>query len=203
MQVRELPISGAWAFLPEIHKDDRGVFLESLTQTSILASLGFRMDIQQMNISVSGRGTIRGIHFADVPPGQAKYVQCLDGQILDVIVDIRVGSPTFGTWNALELDSDSRQALYIAEGLGHAFCALTEKATVGYLCSQAYAPAREHGVDPMDTAIGIEWPTGVSVSLSDRDASAPSLHEAQESGLLPQWTACQEYYNSLQAAESS
>lgn len=152
-----------------------------------------------MNVSISSRGTVRGIHFADVPPSQAKYVQCLAGRVLDVVVDIRVGSPTFGAWEAVELDGESGRAVYVAEGLGHAFCALTEAATVGYLCSQPFAPAREHGIHPLDSDIAIEWPADLELQLSPKDAAAPSLVEAKDTGLLPSWEDCESLYADLRA----
>ncbi len=150
-----------------------------------------------MNISVSNKGTVRGIHFADVPPGQAKYVQCFDGRILDIAVDIRVGSPTFGQWEAVELDSETRRGLYLAEGLGHAFCALTTSVTVGYLCSEPYAPTREHGVNPLDTELNLPWPDGDHSVLSPKDAAAPTLAQARETGLLPSYAECVRWRESL------
>jgi len=190
-------IDGVWLFTPILRPDDRGVFLESFKDSVFAEATGHRFDLKQMNISVSKQGTVRGIHFADVPPGQAKYVQCFDGKILDIVVDIRVGSPTFGQWEAVELDSESRQGLYIAEGLGHAFCALSENVTVGYLCSEPYAPTREHGIHPLDTELGLPWPDGANSVISPKDGAAPSLAEAVESGLLPSWDQCAEYYTSL------
>ena len=133
---------------------------------------------------------IRGIHFADVPPGQAKYVTCVGGAVLDVVVDLRVGSPTFGRWETVLLDDRNRRAMYLAEGLGHAFMALA-RTTIVYLCSTQYAPGREHTIDPLDPTIGIEWPAAArdgsrfEVVLSARDASAPTLTEAQANGMLP------------------
>lgn len=194
MQVSPTSIPGSWLFTPTLHSDDRGIFCESFTSRSFVDSVGHALDVKQTNVSVSSRGTLRGIHFADVPPGQAKYVQCYAGRILDVVVDIRVGSPTFGTWEAVELNSESRQALYIAEGLGHAFCALSESATVGYMCSEPYAPTREHGIHPLDPDLAITWPSDLDLQLSPKDAAAPSLAEAIETGLLPQWDACQGFY---------
>ena len=170
------------------------MFLESFKDSVFTEAVGHRFDLKQMNISVSKQGTVRGIHFADVPPGQAKYVQCFDGKILDVVVDIRVGSPTFGQWDAVELDSESRQGLYIAEGLGHAFCALSESVTVGYLCSEPYAPTREHGIHPLDTDLNLPWPAGSDLMLSPKDASAPTLTRAVEAGLLPRYVECQAHY---------
>jgi len=146
---------------------------------------------------VSRRGVLRGVHFADVPPGQAKYVTCVAGAILDVVVDIRVGSPTFGRWEAVRLDDENRRALYVAEGLGHAFLALSESATVVYLCSQPYAPAREHGIHPLDPELGIDWPLDGEPVLSAKDAAAPTLAEARAAGLLPGYDACLDFYASL------
>ncbi len=154
----------------------------------------------QANCSVSQRGVIRGIHFADVPPGQAKYVTCAAGAVIDVVVDLRVGSPTFARWNAMQLDDQTRRALYISEGLGHAFAALSDQATVLYLCSTPYSPAREHGVHPLDPAIGIAWPGDTEPVLSDKDAAAPSLAQARSAGLLPDYDACQAYTASLRHA---
>ena len=133
---------------------------------------------------------IRGIHFADVPPGQAKYVTCVSGAILDVVVDLRAGSPGFGRWEAVRLDDDSRRAVFLAEGLGHGFTALSDEATVLYLCSTAYAPGREHGVNPLDPAIGIAWPADAEPVLSDKDAAAPTLEQALRDGLLPPYADC-------------
>jgi dTDP-4-dehydrorhamnose 3,5-epimerase len=150
-----------------------------------------------MNVSVSSAGTVRGIHFADVPVGQAKFVQCMSGAILDVVVDIRVGSPTFGQWDAVELNSTSRKALYISEGLGHAFCALSDDATVGYLCSEPYSPTREHGIHPLDSTLALPWPEGSAALLSPKDAAAPTLAEALSSGLLPDFSECVAFRRSL------
>ncbi|MDP2014226.1 MAG: dTDP-4-dehydrorhamnose 3,5-epimerase family protein [Actinomycetota bacterium] len=197
MQANPLRIEGAWSFTPLVRPDDRGVFLESFKQNLVTQTIGHALDLQQMNISVSKRGTVRGVHFADVPPGQAKYVQCFSGRILDVVVDIRLGSPTFGQWDAVELDDQTRTGLYIAEGLGHAFCALSDAVTVGYLCSEPYAPGREHGINPLDPALGLPWPSGQESVLSPKDASAPSLAEAAASGLLPSYDDCQAFIASL------
>jgi dTDP-4-dehydrorhamnose 3,5-epimerase len=197
--MKALDIDGAWLFTPQIHGDRRGSFLEWFRDAEFTADVGHRMDLAQANCSVSRRGVVRGIHFSDVPPGQAKYVTCASGAIIDVVVDLRVGSPSFGRWQAVRLDDESRNALYIGEGLGHAFTALSDQATVLYLCSTPYAPSREHGVHPLDPAIGIAWPDDVATVLSDKDAAAPSLAEAQSEALLPDYAACQAYLADLRA----
>src|SRR5580693_2397762 len=142
-QMNSLGIEGAWVCTPRIHHDDRGSFLESFRGGEFAGETGYRLDVAQINCSVSRRGVIRGIHFADVPPGQAKYVTCVRGAITDVVVDIRVGSPTYGHWEAVRLDDRGREAVFLSEGLGHAFVALTDDAAVTYLCSTPYAPGRE------------------------------------------------------------
>lgn len=185
-----LGIEGAWLFTPKIHCDDRGSFLESFRSDELAADLGYRLDVAQANCSVSRRGVIRGIHFAEVPPGQAKYVTCLRGAIIDVVVDLRVGSPGFGDWEAVRLDDQDRRSVFIADGLGHAFMALTDECTVVYLCSTPYVPGREHGVDPRDPAIGISWPADMEPVLSAKDAAAPSLAEARRDRLLPSYEDC-------------
>ncbi len=197
VQVQPLAIEGVWEFTPLLRADDRGVFLEAFKQSAFLEAAGHEFSLQQMNISVSRAGTVRGIHFADVPPGQAKYVQCLAGRILDVVVDIRVGSPTFGTWDAIELDDVERKGLYIAEGLGHAFCALSDSATVGYLCSEPFSPTREHGIHPLDPTLNLPWPDGQNSLLSAKDAAAPSLAEALARDLLPKYDECSSYSSLL------
>ena len=196
MQVTPLSIEGVWSFSPILRPDERGVFLESFKASEVTAAIGHRFSLEQMNISSSRGGTVRGIHFADVPPSQAKYVQCFSGRILDVVVDIRVGSPTFGRWDAVELNDTDRTGLYISEGLGHAFCALSDEVTVGYLCSEAYAPAREHGIHPLDPDLKMPWPDQELV-LSPKDAAAPTLAEAREQGLLPQYSDCLAFTASL------
>jgi dTDP-4-dehydrorhamnose 3,5-epimerase len=196
-----LGIDGAWVVTPPIRSDARGSFLELFRGSEFLGALGYRMDIAQVNCSVSRRGVIRGIHFADVPPGQAKYVSCVSGAILDVVVDLRIGSPSYGQWEAVRLNDENRCSLFVSEGLGHVFMALSESATTVYLCSTPYAPAREHGVHSLDPAIGIAWPDGSDPVLSDKDAAAPSLAEAHEAGLLPRYSDCLAYTASLRAQE--
>ncbi len=198
--MESLSIEGAWAFTPPIHRDDRGSFYEWFRGGEFMDTFGYPMSIAQVNCSVSRRGVIRGIHFADVPPGQAKYVSCVAGAILDVVVDLRAGSPTFAAWTAVQLDDENRRAVFLSEGLGHAFMALSDQATVLYLCSTPYTPAGEHGVDALDPDIGIEWPVDVKPVLSDKDGAAPSLHTVASAGLLPDYDACLAYAAQLRGS---
>jgi dTDP-4-dehydrorhamnose 3,5-epimerase len=199
VQVRELSVPGAFEVTPVQHADDRGVFLEWFKDGPFIEAVGHRLDLKQANISVSGRGTLRGIHFADVPPGQAKYVTCPAGAALDVVVDIRVGSPTFGEWDSVLLEGTHRRAVHVGEGLGHVFLALTDGTVITYLCSEGYRPGSEHGVHPLDPAIGIDWPTDVEPLLSPKDAAAPTLAEAQQAGLLPSYDECLAFYADLRS----
>ncbi len=203
MQYRELAVPGAYEITPKQFGDPRGVFLEWFKAGPFADAVGHPLDLQQANASVSAAGVLRGIHFADVPPGQAKYVTCATGAVLDVVVDIRVGSPTFGQWDSVLLDDVDRRAIYLGEGLGHAFCSLEDDSTVLYLCSAGYNPAGEHGIHPMDPAIGIDWPTTardgspLEPLLSEKDTAAPTLAEAAEQGLLPTYDAVEAYLRTL------
>ncbi len=191
MTYRELAVPGAWEITPQQHGDPRGVFLEYFQGAPFAAATGHALNLAQANCSVSAAGVLRGVHFADVPPGQAKYVTCARGAVLDVAVDLRVGSPTFGTWDTVLLDDVDRRAIYLSEGLGHAFVSLEDDSTVLYLCSTPYAPGREHGVHPLDEELGIEWPTvardgsPLTLQLSTKDEAAPTLAQAKAAGLLP------------------
>jgi dTDP-4-dehydrorhamnose 3,5-epimerase len=195
--VRSLGIEGAWALEPKVFPDDRGSFHEWYRGTEFREATGYDLSLAQANCSVSRRGVLRGVHFSDVPPGQAKYVTCVRGAVLDVVADLRVGSPTFCHWEALRLDDATRHALFLAEGLGHAFMALTDDATVVYLCSTGYAPDREHGVHPLDPELAITWPENIPPLLSPKDARSPSLAEARKTGVLPSYEACTARYAQL------
>ncbi|MBU4336282.1 MAG: dTDP-4-dehydrorhamnose 3,5-epimerase [Actinobacteria bacterium] len=205
MTYRELAVPGAWEITPRQHGDPRGLFLEAFQGGPFEQSVGHRFTLAQANCSVSAAGALRGIHYADVPPGQAKYVTCTTGAVLDVVVDLRVGSPTFAHWDAVLLDDRGRRAMYLSEGLGHAFVSLADDSTVIYLCSTPYTPEREHGVHPLDEEVAIEWPTvdregrPLRLTLSDKDTAAPSLAQARSHGLLPDFAAAQAYSRSLAA----
>lgn len=193
MDVRELRVGGAYEFTPVIHGDSRGSFHEWFRTAEFEEAAGHCFDLKQANCSVSSAGTLRGVHFAQLPPSQAKYVTCVSGAVLDVVVDIRVGSPTFGEHDTVLLDDADRRCVYLSEGLGHAFLALSDGSVVNYLCSAPYAPGREFGINPLDPDLGIDWPTtardgsALEVLLSDKDAAAPSLAEAWARSLLPSY----------------
>jgi dTDP-4-dehydrorhamnose 3,5-epimerase len=197
VKVRELAVPGALEITPVQHRDERGVFLEWFKAPVLQEAVGHGFRLAQANISVSHRGTLRGVHFADVPPGQAKYVTCPSGRVLDVVVDTRVGSPTFGQSDAVVLDSIDRRAVYVAEGLGHAFLALTDDTVISYLCTAGYNASGEHSVQALDPALGISWPEEIEPVFSPRDADAPTLEEARVAGLLPRYEDCLAYDREL------
>ena len=149
---------------------------------------GHHFGLGQANCSVSAAGVLRGLHFAQVPPSQAKYVTCVKGSVFDVVVDIRLGSPTYGQWDSVVLDDVDRRSTYLSEGLAHGFLSLQDDSTLMYLCSEPYAPRREHTIAATDPEIGIDWPLpAASLVLSERDAAAGSLAEVRTAGLLPTW----------------
>jgi dTDP-4-dehydrorhamnose 3,5-epimerase len=203
VETRELTIAGTFEMTPNVIGDSRGAFLEWFRADRFAEMTGHDFSLVQANCSVSSAGALRGVHFADVPPSQAKYVTCPAGALVDVVVDLRVGSPTFGETEMIRLDDENRKAVYVAEGLGHAFLALEDRTVIQYLCSAPYAPGREHGVHPLDPALGIAWPTTdragrpLEPLLSDKDSQAPTLAEAQQAGILPSYDEALGYVASL------
>lgn len=198
VQIRELKIPDSYEITPKQFGDDRGVFLEWYRFDRLEEAIGHPLAIAQANTSVSKRGVVRGIHFADIPPSQAKYVTATRGAVLDFVIDIRVGSPTFGQWDSVLLDENERRAIYIAEGLGHCFVALSEDATVSYLVTAPFNAPREHGINPLDPDVGLIFPeTAGELLLSPKDTDAPGLTEAAASGLLPTWEAARAFYDTL------
>ena len=203
VQIRELEIPDAYEVTPRQFPDDRGVFYEFYRFDRLAEKVGHPLSLQQGNTSVSKRGTVRGIHFAQIPPSQAKYVSCFSGAVLDYIIDVRVGSPTFGQWDSVLLDDVDRRSVYLAEGLAHAFVALTEGAVVSYLVSSTYDPVREKGIDPLDEQIGLRFPDEAGEPLlSPKDTDAPTLAEALELGILPTWDEAKALYAELDGAHS-
>jgi dTDP-4-dehydrorhamnose 3,5-epimerase len=200
MQFRSLKVHDAYAYTPRAFPDERGLFVAPLQEEAVLSTAGHPMRVAQTNHSVSKRGTIRGVHFADTPPGQAKYIYCPAGALLDVVVDLRTGSPTYGQWDSVVLDAVDFRAMYVAEGLGHAFMALEDNTAMAYLCSEPYNPSGEHGISPLDPALGLPWPADITPIVSEKDRNAPTLAEAEAQGLLPSYEDCTAYYEKLRSA---
>jgi dTDP-4-dehydrorhamnose 3,5-epimerase len=197
VEIRELAVPDSYVLDLVSHGDTRGRFTEWYRADVLSQAMGHPLTLAQANHSVSSRGSLRGVHFALVPPGQAKYVYCPAGKVLDVVVDVRVGSPTFGVHDAVLLDSEQPRAVYLAEGLGHAFLALEDRSSVTYLVSSGYDPSREFGVSPLDPELDLPWPSDVEPELSAKDRDAPTLAEAREQGLLPTMEECAARYAAL------
>lgn len=203
MQIRELSIPDTYEITPKQHADDRGVFLEWYRFDKLAEAVGHPLNLAQGNTSVSKKGTVRGIHFAQIAPSQAKYVTAMRGAVLDFVIDIRVGSPTFGQWDSVLLDDLDRKAVYISEGIGHCFVALTSNATVSYLVNATFNPDREFGINPLDEQIGLKFELDASrLLLAPKDLEAPSLAEAVELGILPTWDGAKGYYATLNEGSS-
>ena len=158
MKVTPLKIDGSWIIELKKFEDGRGFFYESFRNEIAKKYFGREFSIKQSNTSVSKKGSVRGIHYALVPPSQAKYVQCQKGSIVDYVIDIRVGSPTFSQFVEVELNSTNPQAIFIEEGLAHAFVALEDETIVTYFVSENYNPEREKGINPFDSDLNIKWP---------------------------------------------
>jgi epimerase EvaD len=189
---RELAVSGAVVFTPEVFADGRGSFVSPLQQAAILDAAGLpAFPAAQVSYSTSGRGVVRGVHFTRTPPGCAKYVYVPHGRALDIVVDLRVGSPTFGRWDSVVLDAHEPMAVYLPVGVGHAFVANVDQTVMCYLLSTAYDADNELAVSVFDPALGLPVPIDVIPTVSTRDSSAPTLDQARAAGLLPDYATCQ------------
>ncbi|WP_338743081.1 dTDP-4-dehydrorhamnose 3,5-epimerase family protein [Actinomadura luteofluorescens] len=187
MHVRETAVPGAYVLTSDHHSDLRGGFFEVMRADVLEAVLGRPFVPRQINCSTSRRNTLRGIRGVTVPPGQAKYVTCVSGAVRDIVVDLRVGSPAFGHHAVNELYAGSGRSVYIPEGAGHAFLALTDDTCVCYALSGTYAPEAQISINPLDPDLALPWGTTEPPLLSDGDAAAPSMAETVSAGLLPRW----------------
>ncbi|MFE1951204.1 dTDP-4-dehydrorhamnose 3,5-epimerase family protein [Streptomyces sp. NPDC059524] len=190
VEVRSLAVSGCFEFTPPVFRDERGLFVSPLQQQAFTDVLGHPFPIAQTNHSRSARGVMRGVHFPATPPGQAKYVHCSRGRGLDVVVDIRLGSPTFGAWDTVEMDTETFRAVYIPDGVGHAFLALEDDTVMTYLVSSPYRADLEREIDPLDPELGLPWPKDMQFIFSQRDTGSLSLAEAKARGILPRYEDC-------------
>jgi dTDP-4-dehydrorhamnose 3,5-epimerase len=177
MERLETRLDGLVLLAPQVHGDERGFFVETYRE-EVWSQYGIPREFAQDNHSRSRRGTLRGIHF-QTHPGQGKLVRCARGSVWDVVVDLRRGSPTFGEWEAVELDDERHLQLWIPVGFGHGFCVLSDVADFVYKCTAPYDPATEAGIRYDDPDVGIEWPD-VEPLLSERDRVAPKLSEIQD-----------------------
>jgi dTDP-4-dehydrorhamnose 3,5-epimerase len=186
MSLQELSIAGAYVATHRVFPDERGLFREWFKAEEI-TSIDNDFSVQQANYSKSNQWVIRGIHYSLAPQGQAKVVTCASGKIVDVLVDLRMGSPSYLKVEYLELSEDSGKVIYIPSGVGHGFIVESESAAVVYLTSSGYAPEYEKAICPTDIELGIVWPLPVGEVgiISKADTDAPTLAQAKESGTLP------------------
>ncbi len=196
MQFRDLAVAGALEVTPKQFSDDRGSFAEGFRIDHLAERIGHELIVRQTNLSVSVAGALRGLHYADVPPSQAKYVTATSGVFLDIVVDIRTGSPTYGAVDAVRLDTADRRAVYVPEGVGHLLACL-EAGTAIYLCSEVFNPVAERGINPLDPELNLPLPQGFAPIVSPKDEQAPTLAEAGAAGLLPTYAACTAYSKAL------
>jgi 5-epimerase len=193
MTSRPLAVTGAYEFSPRVFPDERGIFVAPFQEGIFAEAVGHPLfSVAQSNHSRSHRGVVRGVHYTAVPPGTAKYVYCQSGRAVDIVVDIRVGSPTFGKKDSVVLDPEDFRAVYLPVGVGHAFVALEDDTVMTYLLSDAYVAENELALSPTDPFLGLPLPQTGEAVLSARDLAAPTFNEARERGLLPSFERCVE-----------
>ncbi|MFD7661818.1 dTDP-4-dehydrorhamnose 3,5-epimerase family protein [Streptomyces sp. NPDC059788] len=193
MKARELTVEGALEFTPRVFPDNRGLFISPYQEEAFTEAHGAPLfPVAQTNHSVSRRGVVRGIHYTVTPPGTAKYVYCARGRALDIVVDVRVGSPTYGRWDSVLMDQQDHRAMYFPVGVGHAFVALEDDTVMSYMLSSSYVPENELALSALDPSLGLPVGEDAEPVLSERDRAAITLAEARQQGLLPDYARCQE-----------
>jgi dTDP-4-dehydrorhamnose 3,5-epimerase len=180
MIVKEATIKGLVLIEPDCYGDRRGFFMETWHRERY-KELGIETEFVQDNLSLSARGVLRGLHFQN-PFGQDKLVYVLEGEVFDVAVDIRQGSPTFGQWEGFYLSADNKRQMLVPKGFAHGFCVMSDRALFAYKCSDYYAPEAEKGILWNDPQIGIKWPVEEPL-LSEKDLKLPLLKEIESQGL--------------------
>lgn len=181
MIITELPITGLLVIEPKLFGDTRGFFMETYCQSKYIEA-GVNATFVQDNLSLSSMGVLRGLHFQN-PLSQGKLVYVLQGEVFDVAVDIRKGSPFFGKWHGEILSSENRRQLWVPPGFAHGFCVLSEKALFAYKCTEEYAPTYECSIRWDDPQINIDWPVS-DPELSEKDLKAPFLSDLPEDKLF-------------------
>ncbi|MFF3339651.1 dTDP-4-dehydrorhamnose 3,5-epimerase family protein [Streptomyces flavidovirens] len=196
MNIEETAVPDAYRITPRLLSDARGTFHEAFRHDELERVSGHVFTPLQCNYSTSRRGTLRGMHSVLLPPGQAKFVSCVRGAVLDVVTDVRPGSPAFGVSTSTVLDARSGTGMYVAEGLAHGFVALTDDACVSYLCSTLHIPGTQVDIWPLDPELALPWHRSLTGEplLSEKDAAAPSLARAAELGLLATYDECRALY---------
>lgn len=178
MEVKKTDIEGVLIVEPKVWGDDRGYFFESFNAREFAEKTGLNITFVQDNESKSRYGVLRGLHFQLPPYTQSKLVSCVKGRVLDIAVDIRKGSPTYGKWVSCELTEDNHRQFFVPKGMAHGFCVLSEEAVFQYKCDDFYHPEAEGGIAWNDSDIAVQWPLpSEDISLSERDKHHPSFKE--------------------------
>jgi epimerase EvaD len=193
MESRRLAVEGALEFTPQVFEDARGLFVSPFQEAAFVAAHGRPLfPVAQTSHGKSRRDVVRGVHYTRVPPGGPQYVYCPQGEVLDIVVDLRVGSPTFGRADAVLLDQRHFRAVFIPVGVGHAYVSLRDDSVMSYVLAAAYVPENELAVSAFDPELPLPIPGDIEPIVSDRDRAAPTLAEARAAGLLPDYARCQE-----------
>lgn len=204
MESRQLAVRDAIAFTPRVFPDERGLTVSPFQATAFMAATGqvfFR--VAQTLHSTSRRSVVRGLHFSTVPPGTVKYVSCPQGSALDIVVDIRLGSPTFKKWDAVLLDQRDFRSVYVPIGVGHAFIALEDNTVMSYLLSGEYVADNELTLSVLDPLLSLPIPEELEPIMSERDRAAPTLAEADAAGILPRYAECEIIEHALSLPSTS
>ena len=176
MKVMPLGIAGAWIFESPVYPDDRGIFREWFKLEALMENGVPAFEVRQANTSISKKGVIRGIHYSPEIDGQTKLVTCTSGSVLDVIVDLRPESITYGDHLEVELSENLGKCVYISSGLGHGFQALEDKSVVTYLLDKEYSPINEFGINPVDPILNIKWPL-LDLHISEKDRTSANFSQ--------------------------
>jgi dTDP-4-dehydrorhamnose 3,5-epimerase len=186
VKLTELSIPGAFVLESPVWSDDRGYFREWFKRDD-LEEIGVNFPIHQANLSMSKRDVVRGLHYSMAPEGQAKLVTCVYGEIDDVIVDVRVSSPTYGLVEVVHLSANEERSVLVPGGAAHGFCVKSELGALSYLLSSPFNPDREFEINPFDSVLNVPWPLSGEAIMSKKDAEAPTLMHRLWSGQLPRY----------------
>jgi dTDP-4-dehydrorhamnose 3,5-epimerase len=192
-----MAVADAYRIRPRIHRDQRGAFFESFRYAEFTERTGHVFRPVQTNYSISHKNVLRGMHGVVLPPGQAKYVTCVRGAVLDIVLDVRVGSATFGKFDRNMLDPDSGLAVFIPDGMAHGFLSLADNSCVSYVFDTPYVAGTPFEVSPFDPDLALPWDLHDDAIVAPKDLAAPALREAAELGLLPSYEKCVAHYAEL------
>lgn len=184
MRAVETAVPGAFVITPHRINDQRGSFYESFRVDELESIVGVEFRPRQVNFSVSAKNTLRGLHGVAIPPGQAKYVTCVRGALRDMVVDLRVGSPTFGAFECTLLEAGSGRSVYVPPGVVHGFLALEDDTCISYILSSAHVPGTQIDINPLDETLGLPWGFTEPPLMSEKDAQASDVATAIATGLL-------------------